>query len=192
MTLPGPWIVRFPPNFGAPAEVVFARLISWPEHDSPGIKFFSGTATYTSLFVASASAAEPGHCGFLNLGNVQVIASVRVNGKDCGIGWKPPYEIEVTEALRPGTNTLEVRVANLWPNRLIGDEQLPEDCLWREPTPGDAALAEWPQWLASGQTRPTSRIAFTTWKYWRKDSPLQPSGLLGPVTLRWARRSRVD
>jgi len=144
------------------------------------------------MFVVPGSAALPGQYCFLNLGTVQVIASVRVNGKECGILWKPPYEAEVTAALKPGTNTLEVQVANLWPNRLIGDEQLPEDCKWKEQTPAGAPLAEWPPWLGPGPTRPTSRIAFTTWKYWRKDSPLQPSGLLGPVTLSWARRLQID
>jgi hypothetical protein len=111
---------------------------------------------------------------------VQVIAEVRLNGKDLGILWKAPFRVDVTDAAKAGDNELEVRVTNLWPNRLIGDEQYPDDCEWNGIT-----LKRWPDWMVKGVTRPVpERVAFTTWKHWHKDSPLQPSGLIGPVVLR--------
>jgi hypothetical protein len=85
-------------------------------------------------------------------------------------------------------NTLEVRVANLWPNRLIGDEQVPDDCEWT----ADGGLKAWPEWLVKGTPRTSSRITFTTWKHWHKEDPLLPSGLLGLVTIRAAVKAEVN
>jgi hypothetical protein len=120
----------------------------------------------------------------LDLGQVQVMAKVKINGKDCGILWKPPFEADVTGVVRAGPNALEIQIVNLWPNRLIGDEHLPQDCTWQTPTQAGAALARWPSWLLEGKPSPTGRITFTTWKHWSKDSALLESGLIGPVTLR--------
>jgi hypothetical protein len=129
-----------------------------------------------------AGLIAPGRRLYLDLGKVQVMASIRVNGKDLGILWKQPYCVEVTDALKPGANTLEVQVANLWINRQIGDEQLPEDS---ERNP-NGTLKQWPQWLLDGKTSPTGRYTFTSWRLWHEDSPLVESGLLGPVKLRVA------
>jgi len=94
--------------------------------------------------------------------------------------WKPPYAVDVTGALKPGRNQLEVKVTNLWPNRLIGDEQYPDDVEW-----DGISIKKWPDWMLKGEPRPSKdRVTFTTWKHWRKGSALLPSGLLGPVTLR--------
>jgi hypothetical protein len=99
-----------------------------------------------------------------------------------------PFRLDVSKVLKPGENTLEVDVTNLWCNRLIGDEQLPDDCQWEE----KGQLAKWPEWLTSGKERPSkSRLTFTTWKHWKKEDALQPSGLIGPVTLRPARLVKV-
>ena len=87
--------------------------------------------------------------------------------------------MDVTEAARAGENSLEVKVTNLWVNRLIGDEQLPPDCDWK----GGPAFKEWPQWLLDDKPSPTGHITFTTWRHWNKNDPLKPSGLLGPVVL---------
>jgi hypothetical protein len=78
-------------------------------------------------------------------------------------------------------------VVNLWPNRLIGDASLPEDCEWEDAF-GGKRLVRWPPWLLEGKPSPTGRLTFATWKVWDADAPLLPSGLLGPVTLRAARR----
>jgi hypothetical protein len=181
----GPWNLSFPAGSGAPELVTLERLIPWNDSTKAGVRYFSGTASYTTTFFIPSEWLGRDRRVQLDLGRVQVIARVKVNGQDLGIRWKPPFEIEVTRALRPGTNTLEVSVANLWPNRLIGDEQLPDDCLWRAPaTEAGLPLLEWPKWLLEGKPRPTGRLTFSTWKHWTKDSRLLESGLLGPVVLR--------
>jgi hypothetical protein len=90
--------------------------------------------------------------------------------------------MDITGAAKAGDNQLEVKAVNLWINRMIGDEQLPEDCK-RNP---NGTLREWPQWVNEGKPSPTGRYTFTSWKLWPKDAPLQPSGLLGPVTIQAA------
>ena len=108
------------------------------------------------------------------------MALAKLNDNDLGVLWKPPFRVDVTECVKPGENRLEIAVANSWVNRLIGDEQLPEDS---ERNP-NGTLKAWPQWLQEDKPSPTGRYTFTTWRLWPKDAPLQKSGLLGPVTLR--------
>ena len=176
----GPWTVVFPKNLGAPEKAVFDQLVSWPDHSDARIKYFSGTAAYWQLLTIPAENLATNRILELDLGRVQVIAEVRLNGKYVATLWKAPFRAEVTHAVKPGENELEIRVTNLWPNRLIGDEQYPADCEW-----DGIAIKRWPDWMVKGEPRPVSeRVTFTTWKHWSKDSPLQPSGLLGPVVLR--------
>jgi hypothetical protein len=147
----GAWTVEFTPGWGAPASAVFEDLKSWTESPDAGIRYYSGTAAYRTKF-----SAPPGGHIELDLGDVREVAHVRLNGKDLGTLWKPPFRVVVDGALRSGENTLEVAVTNFWPNRLIGDALLPE-----------------PQ-----------RHTHTNIVKWRADSPLMPSGLLGPLMLR--------
>ena len=182
-TLSGPWTLQFQPNQGAPAKASLEKLISWSEHPDPGIRYFSGTATTSTRFELPEGFLKDGQEGWLDLGEVAVMAEVRLNGKNLGILWHRPFRLEISKALRPGSNTLEVDVTNLWVNRLIGDEQQPADCEWTE-----KHLTRWPDWLINGTPRPSKdRITFTTWKHWNANDPLLPSGLIGPVTLRVAR-----
>ena len=106
-----------------------------------------------------------------------------MNGLSLGTLWKPSFGVDATSAVRPGINSLEIKVTNLWVNRLIGDEQLPPDWDWANPDGLDCGLATWPQWLLNGRPSPTGRITFTSWHHWGKDDPLKESGLLGPVQL---------
>ena len=175
----GPWQVQFPADWGAPDHVALDKLISWSDHGDPGVKYFSGVATYTRTVNIPAEMLGNDRRLYLDLGNVQVMAQVTLNGKDLGTAWKPPYRVDITDAAQPGENALELKVANLWVNRLIGDEQLPEDS-GRDP---EGSLQEWPRWLNEGAPSPAGRYTFTTWRLWTKDAPLQPSGLLGPVVL---------
>jgi len=179
-TVTGPWQVRFPPGWGAPEETTFDELINWPQSTNPGIKYFSGTARYLKQLNIPASWLEPGHTVVLDLGVVRELAHVWLNGQDLGTLWKPPFRLDITRWAHPGANDLQVAVTNLWPNRLIGDEQLPDDTEWN-----GAAMKAWPTWLLEGKPRPaTGRYTFTTWKHWHANSPLLDSGLLGPVVLR--------
>ena len=111
---------------------------------------------------------------FLDLGDVRVMAKVRLNGKDLGILWTSPWQVKVTEALKEKGNELEIEVVNLWGNRLIGDENKPWDGIEN---------GKWPEWLLKKQPRTSGRYTFTTYHYYKKNMPLQKSGLLGPVSI---------
>ena len=119
---------------------------------------------------------------WLDLGRVKNLAEVSLNGKPLGILWKPPFRVDVSGAAQPGKNKLEIKVTNLWPNRLIGDEQLAEDRVWN-----GKKLKEWPQWVLDGKPSSTGRFTFTTWHHWTKDDALLESGLLGPVRIIFAK-----
>ncbi len=151
-TLEGPWNVSFQEGRGAPASTVFERLASWTESSDSGIKYFSGTAKYTKEFEFEA---DGDHHYELDLGGVCNIAEVTLNGTKLRTLWRAPFKVDVTDALKPGLNKLEISVTNLWPNRLIGDEQ-----------PGVK-----------------QRITYTTWPFYKAGDPLLVSGLLGPVKI---------
>ncbi|WP_162052919.1 glycosyl hydrolase [Pontibacter pamirensis] len=196
--LTGPWKVNFPPDLGAPASVTLPQLMSLHQHTQDGVKYFSGTATYQKTFDVPANTVSAVKSRdqrlFLDLGQVEVLAQVLVNGKDLGILWKRPYRVDVSDIVKSGSNSVEIRVTNLWPNRLIGDEQLPDV---DDYTPGaggsgfaslsGGAIKQLPEWYKQGKPKPDNgRVAFTTWKHYTKDSPLLESGLVGPVVLRTA------
>jgi len=159
----GPWEVKFPPGLGAPASAVFDKLASWTNHAEAGIKYFSGTATYVKEIEIPADFV--GKSLYLDLGKVNELAGVRLNGKDLGTLWKPPFLVDVSQAVKPGKNLLEVKVTNRWANRLIGDQFLPE----------------------------AERITHNTDdKHFAKNSTLQESGLLGPVMIRPVENRRLE
>ncbi|MGB0066087.1 MAG: glycosyl hydrolase [Terracidiphilus sp.] len=149
------WTVSFEPNRGAPLTAKLDHLISWCDSADPGIKYFSGSASYSKTVDISARAFTPGAHLWLDLGDVENVAEVTVNGKDQGIAWKTPFRIDVTSALVPGKNQIVIKVTNLWVNRLIGDQQ---------------------PWSLK-------KYAFSDFTPYKADSPLLPSGLLGPVRL---------
>lgn len=181
-TLDGKWLVQFDPQWGGPAEpVAFEQLVDWTSRPEPGIKYFSGTATYRQNFDADAQAGL-----VLDLGVVKHTAKVRLNGQDLGVVWTAPWQVKIPDGvLRAKDNRLEIEVANVWANRLIGDEQEPPDCEWIPGPRGlGGSLKEFPDWFLNHQPRPSKgRYCFTTWNYFTIDSPLVPSGLMGPVRL---------
>jgi hypothetical protein len=152
-TLDGPWNVAFQPNRGAPASISIASLGSLSEQPDPGVRYFSGIATYTKSFVLPKG-VRPKKPLLLDLGKVGDLAELRVNGTLVGTVWHAPYRLDIGAALKPGRNELDVRVADLWVNRLIGDAQ-----------PG------------------ARKLTYTAGPTYRADAPLRPSGLMGPVTL---------
>jgi hypothetical protein len=189
----GAWQLRFPAGLGAPAEVALRELLSWPDHSDPGVRHFSGTATYARTVHMPDGFGAADHRLFLDLGRVRHIAEVRLNGVVFPALWKPPYRLDVTTALRSGENQLEIQVTNLWPNRMIGDAREPEDAEWgpaakfkyvdSNPTIG-RPLLKIPDWVSRGTARPSpGRVTFSTYDFFEADAPLLESGLLGPVFL---------
>ncbi len=174
----GSWELNFPPGWGAPERITLDDLQSWTESTNAGVKYFSGTASYRKEVLIPKKAFGSNRQLWLNLGQVKNFAEVSLNGVDLGILWRPPFRVNITGCARPGRNRLEIKVTNLWPNRLIGDEQLPPDCEWQ-----GKQLRTWPDWLMAGKPSPTGRLTFTTWHHWTKESPLLESGLLGPVRI---------
>jgi hypothetical protein len=154
IAIPGPWTVEFTPGWNAPPKVPFDKLVSWTENANSGIRYYSGTATYSTRFQLPArpDASQP---LYLDLGEVREIAAVRLNGQDLGVLWKKPFHVALGSTAKPGWNDLVLEVTNLWPNRLIGDQSLP----------------------------PEKRLTHTNITKFTADSPLLPSGLLGPVTV---------
>jgi hypothetical protein len=177
----GPWQVSFPPGWDAPPCVRLDHLQSWTERPEPGVKYFSGTATYQKELDMPRELFANGREIWLDLGVVKNFAEVSLNGQSLGLLWKRPFRVNATSAAHAGRNTVIIKVTNLWPNRLIGDEQLPPDCQWN-----GKQLKSWPQWLLDGNPSPAGRLTFTTWHHWKKSDPLLDSGLLGPVTLQIA------
>ena len=199
----GPWRVVFPIGwyFGTDEAktVDMPELVDWTSFSDPDIKYFSGTATYTAKIPLPSSPLPSSLV--LDLGEVKNFAEVTVNGKTFEVLWRPPYRVDITEALggrmfssaaaredtRPPVIDLSVRVTNLWPNRLIGDDILyADDCEWTGEVKNgvkEIGIKEIPQWVKDGKPSPTGRHTFTTWKHWDKNDKLLPSGLLGPVQL---------
>jgi hypothetical protein len=154
-TIAGSWAVGFDPALGGPVTATFDQLASWSESGDSAIKYYSGTGRYTKTIEAPATWFKTGARILLDLGDVRELAEVSLNGQPLGISWHPPYRIDVTGLLKPGANALEIKVTNLWVNRLIGDLQ-----------PGV-----------------TKKYTFTANPTYNPDAPLRASGLIGPVTL---------
>jgi hypothetical protein len=151
----GSWQLSFQSGRGAPSFITLDKLISWSESADSGVKYFSGIGTYSKTINAPESWFKSGSRLWLDLGKVNNLAEVTVNGKPLGIVWHEPYRVDVTEALKPGTNEVVIRVTNAWVNRLIGDQQ------------PDAK----------------EKITFEVLHPYNANSPLQTSGLLGPVAV---------
>lgn len=151
----GSWDVNFDEKWGGPRSVTFNKLTSWTEHSDPGIKYYSGTATYQKKFNLNTEDLPKSHQYFIDLGEVKELAEIRMNGKKLGIVWSPPFRVEITDAAQVGENNLEIDVVNFWPNRIIGDQFLPV----------------------------SKRFTKTNINVFTKNTPLSISGLLGPVTI---------
>lgn len=176
----GAWNIRFASTYDPPRDVTYPELRSWTEDSNEDTKYFSGTGTYSKEIMVSPGLLKSGNRVVLDLGDVRELCRVRLNGKPVGTLWKAPFRLDVTDWLRVGKNALEVDVTNLWTNRLIGDEQFPDDMGWN-----GSQLSTWPEWFVKQEPRPEPRRkTFTTWRHNFKDTPLMPSGLIGPVFLR--------
>ena len=185
----GAWTIDLAPAVGVKKHIELPALKSLSESDDAAVKYFSGTATYRATVNVDAALLGSGKRVELNLGDVRDLVTVTVNGKNLGVLWHPPFGCDITGALKPGENKIELAVANTWHNRLIGDEQEPADVVWgKERQMGGKTvgrpLTAYPDWFVAHQPRPsTNRQCFVVWNYFTKDSALIPSGLLGPVQL---------
>ena len=153
-TVSGSWDLSFQPGRGAPDSITLSELSDWSGSSDPGVRYFSGIGTYTKTLQASPDWFRKGARLWIDLGDVKNLAEVTVNGKSLGQVWHSPYRVDATSALNPGANQITIRVVNAWVNRMIGDEQ-----------PG------------------ATKITFADVKPYKANSPLLPSGLLGPVTV---------
>ncbi len=183
-TVAGPWQVKFPASSGAPTELTLDSLIAWNLQPDDAVKYFSGTATYAKVLTIPAELLGKDRGLYLDLGRVAVMARVKLNGNDLGVIWKAPYRVEIGQVAKAGENALEIEVTNLWINRMIGDENLPEDSDRND----NGTLKAWPKWLLEGKSSPAGRQSFTSWRLYKKGAPLVDSGLLGPVTLQATER----
>jgi hypothetical protein len=151
----GPWNVAFQPGRGAPPSITLDALSSWSDNPDSGVKYFSGTGTYTKVMDAPAEWFGRGGRIWIDLGDVKNLAEVSVNGKSLGIVWHAPYRVDVTDVLKAGANEVSIRVTNAWVNRLIGDQQ----------------------------PNATVKYTFADIEPYKADTPLMPSGLIGPVRI---------
>ena len=180
----GNWKLEFDENRGPIDEQTFNKLKSCSESSNELVKYYSGTVKYlkkfdiydTKITTQKKNAVSQ---FYLDMGKVEVMARVILNGMDCGTVWKPPYHVDISEALKQGTNKLEIEVVNTWANRMSGDEQLPSDAEWKD----RETLVDWPEWVKNGDKSPTGNYTFTTTRHHQKDSPLMLSGLPGPVKI---------
>jgi hypothetical protein len=187
LELGGPWEVTFDTAWGGPGTMTFQHLDDWSNRKENQVKFFSGVATYKKVFDLPAAVSahlrdgENDRTGvWLDVGKVMNLARLRLNGHDLGVLWTPPWRLDIRSALKPEGNILEISVANLWRNRLVGDEHLPPDAEFA----AGGNILRWPDWLVKGALRPpTGRSSFASWRHFNKESPLLPSGLIGPVCI---------
>jgi hypothetical protein len=181
----GAWKVTFHPKLASPFKRTFSSLVDWSLQKDEALKYFSGTATYEKTIRIDAGDLNADKRILLDLGELHDIAELEVNGQNVGVLWSPPYRTEITPYLKPGKNRLTVSVTNNWANRLIGDEQYPADFEWGQDRSDEGrAMKAFPDWFLQNKPRPSEgRKTFNVWYYYKKDSPLYPAGLLGPVQL---------
>ncbi|MGN0833306.1 MAG: glycosyl hydrolase [Kiritimatiellia bacterium] len=184
----GPWNLEFPVDWYSGGKTVKAieldGLKDWTALPDADMKYFSGTAVYKKTI--GVETFPQGVRLVLDLGDVREFADVMINGKRFDTLWKPPFRLDITE-LAASSPTLElvVRVTNLWPNRIIGDDFKAEDCTFEPGKPlMERRLNGWPQFILEGRQSPSGKHTFATWKHWTRDDALLPSGLLGPVVIR--------
>ena len=129
------------------------ELFDWTSASDDDIRYYSGTAVYLTTF--KAPKFSKGDRVVLNLDGLRDVATVKVNGKECGIVWTAPYTVDITDAVKKGRNTLTIDVTNTWANALLGADngKAPFDGIW------------------------------TNGKYRRPDTTLIPAGLIGPVSV---------
>lgn len=179
--LAGEWNVTLNSKLSPEKTLTLTNLISLQRHADPEVRHFAGTVVYRTQFELAGTSMGNGKRLWLDLGRLSALAEVRLNGKLFGNLWTIPFRVEITDAVQPGRNELEVRVTTLLANRMIGDELLPPENEYDSKT---RAIKKLPDWYSSGASKPPGgRTTFSTWKFFSADEPLLEAGLIGPVRI---------
>ena len=182
------WDVTFKKEKGYGGTVAFDSLVDWSKHPIDSINYYGGTATYTKTFVLSEQQLGPQTNLTLDLGELYIVAEVLINNKNAAVSWMPPFQLDITDFVNVGENSIEIQLTNQWSNRLIGDERYPANDGGYQLGPHRATDLTMPAWYTNNEPRPTGkRTTFTTAPFYKKDDPLMPSGLLGPVTINFSK-----
>ena len=181
----GKWDITFIPKTNEkPFKRTVGKLVDFSLQNDRAMKYFSGTAVYEKTIPVKVGDLTGNKRITIDLGELYDMAELQINGQKAGVLWVPPFRMDITPFIKAGNNTIKILITNTWVNRLIGDEQYPEDFEWTDKNQNLRAMKSLPEWFVNGQPRPVKeRKAFTPWYYFHKDSPLKPAGLLGPVTL---------
>ncbi|MFD1316406.1 glycosyl hydrolase [Namhaeicola litoreus] len=183
----GSWDVTFKKENGYGGSIKMDSLVDWKDYPKDSINFYSGTATYVKTITIPQELLKTDIKAVLDLGKVYIVANVWLNNKQVAISWMHPFELDISEYLVSGENTLKIELTNQWSNRLIGDERYP-------PNDGNYKIegyrpeGKMPDWYVNNEPRPSGkRTTFTTAPFYKQDSPLMPSGLLGPVEIKFSK-----
>lgn len=191
LNLENEWKLKFDAYYGLDSTISLAKLIDWKDIPDEKIKYYSGTATYTSNFQLPKKTALKNQSFLLDLGTVNVVAKVIVNGQVCGISWMPPFVVDISKGIKSGNNNLEIIVANQWSNKLIGDERFPANNGGYE-LQGYSPDKSMPSWYSNNEPLPAGkRTTFTTASFYKVNDPLMPSGLVGPVKIKFEKIIKI-
>jgi hypothetical protein len=181
----GSWGVTFSKQSGYGGTVKFDSLVDWKDYPKDSINHYSGTANYSKTISIPDAFIKKDIKTILDLGMVFIVADVTINGKHVAVSWMPPFNLDITNYLKAGDNQLEIAITNQWSNRLIGDERYPANDGGYK-LEGYRPTGKMPQWFVNNEPRPKGeRTTFTTAPFYDKNSPLMPSGLIGPVQIKF-------
>lgn len=188
----GAWEVMFLKEHNDNGVHTFDRLTDWKDHELDGIKYYSGTVIYRKSFECQKDIPGDKERYILDLGDVKIVAEVKLNGRSIGVSWMPPFTVDITDALKKGENQLEIKITNQWSNKLIGDERFPPSYEGYQ-LEGNFPKGKMMDWYVSNEPLPAGqRTTFCTAPFYHADDPLMSSGLLGPVQVvarKWTRLS---
>ncbi|GAB5552774.1 MAG: hypothetical protein Sapg2KO_23650 [Saprospiraceae bacterium] len=178
ITLANTWEVTFSDLKATPKTVTFPKLIDWTSHENEAIKYYSGTANYTTSFKVEKGTLSPDRKFMLDLGTVSIAARVILNGQDLGVVWMSPHKVDISSVLKAGENQLSIEVTNQWTNRLIGDENYPNEAGFAR------EMENMPEWYTNNEPAPLQqRSTFTAFPFYKKGDDLLSAGLVGPVKI---------
>jgi hypothetical protein len=188
----GAWEVEFLKEHDYEGKHLFETLTDWKDHHDANIKYYSGTAIYRKTFEWKRETELDENHYILDLGEVKIVAEVKLNGTDLGVSWMPPFRVDITDAIKEGENQLEIKVTNQWSNKLIGDERFPKSFSGYK-LEGNFPKGKMMDWYANNEPMPAGqRTTFCTGGFYKADDPLMPSGLLGPVILKSEKQKRIN